>query len=244
MARLAMMQAGLVALKPNIVFLQEAFVCPETGDDTAQRLADSLNFVAVQIPAREKLRRHAGADRRSWSNNAILTASALCNHRAFPLTACEGDNDRWVETAELIWAGTPVRLANTHLTHIRSAAGTSARDIQITELAGAAQTPSDGITVLGGDLNAPSSDPSIRRLVNLTDRIAPEIDEVVTTLNEQASPAMSSMAIDHLIVRRGPMAPDVCIKRQFTALDKPDPVTGIYASDHAALVIDIEWPAS
>lgn len=233
--RLGWMKQGLQALEPQVVFLQEAFVCPETGDDTAAFLATGLGMHLARLPAREKHRQHAGANRLSWSNLSILSACPLNKHAAVRLESCCGDNDRWIQIAEVTMSGLRIRFCATHFTHIQSSCGVHARKLQAVQLAENSQPPARGITLLGGDLNAEIEQPELDVLCKLPDRTQPEINDVKRSLLGTDSGA----AIDHLFLRRGRDAPSISLARQFTALDTPVGPVGEFASDHAAVVADL-----
>lgn len=241
--RVRWMANGLKALAPNIVFLQEAFVCTGTGAeaDTAGAMADALGSRAHHLSARTKPRRFEGTDRICSSNLAILTAMPLRNIRQTHLAPCPGDDDRWILSAKLDWAGLPVHLANTHFTHIGTAAGAIARVNQAGMLARLGQPPDNGLSIIGGDLNAGWYSPDLAPLRAIDDLLRPARSRVRTTLLSRSGvPTSKTAIIDHLLVRRGHKAPPVMHRSIFTALDTPVESTGAFPSDHAAMVIDLE----
>lgn len=241
-ARLAGIREGLGELRPDIVFLQEAFVCPSSQDDTAQHLGQSLGLQVLQLPSRQKHRVHRGQSRPSWSNLAILSTGDVLEQPSIELAHCDGDTDRWIQMAEVCVSGVTIRLCNTHFTHVAGLGGDTARLAQAEQLIKASDPANTtaGLTVLGGDLNTYPEQAGLKKLLDLSDRVHPKIDDVVGTLQTRADTDTSPTEIlDYLFVRRCETTSPVRFLRQWTALDTPMGPTQVLPSDHAAVVADL-----
>lgn len=242
-SRMRWIADGLVALKPDIVFLQEAFVCRDLNIDTAASLARALGIHQYSLESRRKIRAFKAQDVMSESNLAILSRPGLSNIRHIPLAFCDADPDRWIILADTQWHGLPVRLANTHFTHVNSDLGQRARHRQAKELAQYSAPPETGISLLGGDLNADWDSFSLSALRDLDDKIEPQVEAVERTLlGSSVGNSRPARIIDHLLFRTGYDAPPVQFLSRFTSLNTPRNAAGEFPSDHAALVADISLP--
>ena len=238
--RLEWMSGGLRALAPDIVFLQEAFVCEETGDDTAEFLGSALNLHVTQVTGREKLRLHLGEMRNSRSNLALLTRTLPVHQETVQLAPCDGDEDRMVQIVDLPMSGQLIRLANTHLTHVKGYEGDIARAVQAEQLLNAAEPPIAGLSIFGGDLNARPHEAAIQKLANASGIIERENDDITGTFQgESADQTTCTETLDYLFLRQNDSTKAGRILHLWQALDTPIGPNRLFPSDHAAVVADV-----
>ena len=241
--RLNWMADGLRALDPDIVFLQEAFECHSTGDDTADFLGRAQGLHVTQVWGREKLRHHFGEFRNSRSNLAMLTRKRPVHLEALELVPCDGDQQRMVQIADLSISNLPMRLCNTHLTHIASPSGDTARMAQAEQLLRAAVPPDGGLAIFGGDLNARPQQVAIQKLADAPGILAPDNYNVLGTFHGQSvDDPVERETLDYIFVMSGQSAPATSYKRAWKALDTPIGPDRMFPSDHAAVVADIDLP--
>ncbi len=240
--RLEWMADGLHALAPDIVFLQEAFVCEETGADTADFLGSTLNMHVTQVSGRKKLRLHLGEMRNSRSNLALLTRTLPVRQETVQLSPCDGDEDRMVQIADLKISGQLIRLANTHLTHVKGYEGDIARGVQAEQLLNAAEPPIGGLSIFGGDLNAKPHEAATQRLANASGIIEPENNDINGTFQgETADQSACSETLDYLFMRRSDSTEVVRFLHLWQALDTPIGPDHLFPSDHAAVIADVSF---
>lgn len=226
--RLRLMAEGLRALQADVICLQECFA--GGGHDTALYLALALNLAASVRPARAKARRHDGGMIDSTSGLAVLSRAPVLAESMLPLPSHEADGERIAQRVDLEAQGLRLRILNLHLTHLRGPAFAVLRGRQLKEALAWALGTGDVGLVVGGDLNAPATAPELGPL-NTAGSLA-----LPTMLGPAVSyPAPHGPAIDHLLLQvpGGWRADQI-----FRALDQPD-AEGWFASDHAAVVLDL-----
>ncbi len=219
--RLAAMAAGLAALSPDVVTLQEVLAASEAGYDTAAHLARSLGMSAAVLPLRPKPRLVEGRTVGSTSGLAVLSRWPIRMQRSVPLPADERDGERAALTAEIDMPGKSITVACIHLTHLNDRE--ELRRQQWREVAAALSGP--GPVIVAGDFNAPMAafDPG----GFIDSRQACGEPETPTAIYETA-PA----CIDHVLFK-GPRATGWC-----TALGDPPSGCEVVPSDHLAVVAD------
>jgi endonuclease/exonuclease/phosphatase family metal-dependent hydrolase len=119
--RLTRMADGLAELAPDLVALQEVFICPALGCDTAAFLAEALAMSLAVLPLRRKERRVEGRLADSWSGLAILSRLPILSQRAVALPSDPRDGERAALIVDLDDGGRRIALAALHLTHLRDA---------------------------------------------------------------------------------------------------------------------------
>jgi endonuclease/exonuclease/phosphatase family metal-dependent hydrolase len=92
--RLELLGAGLSALKPDVVALQEAFVAADGSADTAGYLANHLGLHLSVVRARSKPRTIQGRTVVSDSNVALLSRERVLESEAWPLPSHPDDGQR------------------------------------------------------------------------------------------------------------------------------------------------------
>jgi endonuclease/exonuclease/phosphatase family metal-dependent hydrolase len=231
--RLAKIVAGLRALAPDVVCLQEVLQHPGLPNQAAT-LAESLgcaaHFVSVDPPERPKR-----------YGNAILTPHRVLRTGGRFLLPL--DDWRVVAHVRLEVRGRVVDVYDTHLHH--TIEGGPIRATQIRDLlAFVDSTRSGAPVVLAGDFNCELGSPELApvetRYVDALAATHPGArhDETVT-LNVALGNA--PLAIDHVFVARvepSRLAPAAAA----VVLDEPG-ADGLWPSDHFGVVAKLVWPA-
>jgi endonuclease/exonuclease/phosphatase family metal-dependent hydrolase len=224
--RLAKIVAGLRALRPDVVCLQEVLQ-HRTLANQARTLADSLGCQAhfTSVDSDTSVRRYG---------NAILTRHPVLHAGGKALDP--RDDYRTVAHLRIDFKGRPIDVYDTHLHH--TAEGSSIRIAQIRDLLGfIAATRDGGAVVLAGDFNAGPETAEVRLLE------APFLDvyaaanpgaggEATTTLNPALGHA--PRRIDYIFVAREG-APTLTPRSADIILRDPGP-DGVWASDHFGVV--------
>lgn len=219
--RLAAMAAGLHALAPDVVALQEALAAPAAGHDTAAHLATALGLTAATLPLRRKPRAVEGRVLDSTSGLAVLSRWPIRAQRAVPLTSDPRDGERAALIVDIDAPRGPITVACVHLTHLADADALRQREWQEVQAAvGGCQT-----VIAVGDFNAP-----IERfdLDGFTDSRQACGEAETPTYVEGASAA----CIDHVLCR------GLTAAGWRTALGEAPPGCDVCASDHRAVVVD------
>lgn len=152
--RLELLAAGLAALEPDIVLLQETFNSPDHRFNTTRALAAALGLIAIEAPARCKPRRIEGEIIDASAGLGLLSRFPVTAQDRMPLPADPRDGERIAQLARISTPRGELLIVNTHLTHLRG--GAQLRQRQLTAifdhpwLANAGEVVA---TVLGGDLN-------------------------------------------------------------------------------------------
>ena len=236
-ARLRAMSAGLSALRPAVVFLQEVFRTEANGADTARALGEDLGMAVAYAPARAKVRAWHGSEVASESGLAVLVRGQVLSSERLELPSDEAGGER---IALLVRArlpeGAEVVAGCVHLSHLR---GDEARRREQLEavLADDCWRMPAALQVLGGDFNAPmeseelawlAAHPQLRvtevgadlRLYQATHPLPPRAERPGRRIDALFSVGM-----------RG--EPSAKVVGGGVALDTP--VRGVWASDHAAV---------
>jgi endonuclease/exonuclease/phosphatase family metal-dependent hydrolase len=144
------MSDGLAALAPDFIALQEVFIAPDLGYDTAAFLAQALGMHRAVLPLRRKHRQIEGQSIDSWSGLAILSRAPILAQRAIALPSDPRDGERAALSVDFACDGRPMTLVALHLTHLKDA--TPLRRRQWEQIVAAT---ADVPTVLAaGDFNA------------------------------------------------------------------------------------------
>ena len=224
-ARLTEMAAGLVALAPDIVALQEVFAAPKAGHHTAAHLAQALDMTATALPLRHKSRKVDGHAVESTSGLAVLSRLPVRSQRAVMFTGDHRDGDRAALIVDLDIDGQTTTVACLHLTHLEDADRLRRQQWREAEaaLSGCANV------LVAGDFNAP---------IEVFDLAGGRLADSRQACGEPARSTVIDgppQCIDHvLFASAGAWRPT----RWATALAEPGPRTGVTASDHLAVVVD------
>lgn len=235
--RLDRMTKGLISLAPDVVLLQEVFSTLNGDVDTATHLAQALSMTAVCAPARRKPRWFEGRLSESSSGLAVLARQSIGAHRVLQLPSDEADGQRIAQLVQLDLEACPIWVANIHLTHLAAASGLRAE--QLTAVMNALKLHSgSGLAVLGGDFNAGPGDPEFDGLLsspwNLVNPFAGNDKSTHRTDKGR------DMDLDHLLLSGWPQG--AVLKAEVTLDPRFGGSPGMNASDHAAVLLDLEFP--
>ncbi|MBI1338938.1 hypothetical protein GC169_01840 [bacterium] len=244
--RLDAMSRELVALAPDVLFLQEALRAPDADHDTSARLAADLGHHCIHAETRAKPRWVEGKLLDSTSGVAILSRTPLEMVEIVDLPTSEADGGRCALTASLRHAGRVLDLACVHLSHLRGSEGADLRERQLSSVLSAldardaARGASDA-RIVAGDLNALRTDAELRPLASdpAADWGGAEFLSRATRLAVHPGGVNVPGAIDHIVVRDPGGALRVRSRRLALNTGGIDPANGQPPSDHAAVVCDI-----
>lgn len=219
-ARMAAIAAGLAALQPDFVCLQEVYV--GGGRDAGQWLAAATGLICTQLDARHKLRGGIA----SSSGVAILSHWTPIGTMAIGLPTTLTDGGRKALVADFATVAGPLRVASLHLSHLRDAEAGPLRAAQLSALVAAAECA--GPLVLAGDFNARWDAPELAPLS------APDWASSATMLAGQSSLiGQPDALIDHVALRPGTAG--LALHQARIVLDQPD-AAGVMPSDHAGVL--------
>ncbi|HTJ89843.1 MAG TPA: endonuclease/exonuclease/phosphatase family protein [Acidocella sp.] len=231
-ARLRLMAEEVGRLDPDILLLQECFAAPELGHDTTAALAGATGFNSVSWPGRRKTRLCEGAEAVSTSGLAVLSRHPIRQWRTVPLPSDPRDGERAALFAEIDHPAGTILAVSLHLTHLRDAQALRGRQFEsvMMELAGVSPAT---FVIVGGDFNAAAD---AEEFVNAN---APSGSRLVDCRRLAGAPAAATCpgngdgaCIDHILVRIREDMEDCKVLGVSTVLDRPDPETGLLASDH------------
>jgi endonuclease/exonuclease/phosphatase family metal-dependent hydrolase len=243
-ARLPIMVAEIVALDPDIVLLQEAFSIPGTPTDTARSIAEALGHQSWFHPMRGKERWYHGTKIYCHAGLAILSRRPMAPVSVADLPSTDDDGERAAQFAlvEIPELG-PLLIVNTHLVPHQKNEDVRIRSVERllfgvrNYLAG-----EDGYAaaILGGDFNAVPDQPAIASLFDFpglqieggfgaADR-HPATLKFVTKLASASRPEPS--CVDHVFLVQTRGLYRLRILAADRVLDREDPESGLYPSDH------------
>lgn len=157
-ARLDALVDGLRALDADVVLCQEVFEAIDGSASTSLHLASALGLNVVSCRIRRKTRAVEAGSLDSWSSLATLTRLPIREVVTLPLPTVEADGERSALLLALDAGSFPIRIGNTHLTHLRGEEG-----VRRAQLRAVASDPWWGgkaaARLLAGDFNARPDDP-------------------------------------------------------------------------------------
>ncbi|MEQ8195439.1 MAG: endonuclease/exonuclease/phosphatase family protein [Rhodospirillales bacterium] len=245
--RLRLMAEGLAALDADIILLQECFSVKGGEENTAQHLAATLGLNGFYQPVREKRRVFDGKEVSTFSGLAVLSRFASEPVGAIELPSDPADGQRAAQFISVdadggSSGGAPILIANTHLTHLPEADDLRTKQMQ-TIVKRIREDQGHGTVVLGGDFNATPDKPVIRWLTGLRNLRA--IDAGAAGAGNKPKPTKlekegeyqgkAIRRLDYLFLINRVPQPQYSIVSSDVVLDKPDPLTGLFPSDHAAV---------
>jgi endonuclease/exonuclease/phosphatase family metal-dependent hydrolase len=232
--RLQAMKAGLQALHPDVVLLQEVFASDDGQYDTARDVAQALSMQCIRAPSRHKVRWMDGQQFASTCGLAILSRFPIMESSTYDLPTASEDGDRIVQCAKLSVAGTVLWVVNLHLTHLVEA--NALREHQVKHIVHLlSSNKMDSAVVMGGDFNATIASRELKAL------LVPSLGLVncfegkskFTHCNTQGQ----QVDIDHLFMRP---ANTWRVESARTAFSVSADKDSDAPSDHMALVLDLK----
>jgi len=232
--RLDLIADGLQQLNADIILLQEVFAQVPVGIHTGKYLAKALGLSLSFIPARKKLRMLGDKPTLCYSGLAVLSKSKPFNTHPIRLPMDERDGERIGQMTNLHMFGLNLQIGNVHLSHLNDA--DALRRQQLETMVKAMDRNAD-ISILGGDMNAPQGSDVFQGAPGY---VSPNFTEKIpfSSLNPVNGYGTDIGIIDHLFLktRKKILAINARI-----ALDTPDTQTGLYPSDHKAVVMDVQF---
>jgi len=231
--RLPLMIAGLEALHADVILLQEVFAQAPTGMHAGERLADALGMAMSYVPARKKLRKLNGAPILSHSGLAVLSKTPILKSRSVRLPHDDRDGERLGQCVTLNVRGISLQIGNVHLTHLPD--NDALRCQQLQTVLNDLDDHAD-LTIIGGDMNAPHGDTIFEVLEGFC---APHFGDgfPASSLNPMNGHEPTAGVVDHVFVRPA-LGLNVRWEARFE-LHAQDMLTGLYPSDHKALVANM-----
>jgi endonuclease/exonuclease/phosphatase family metal-dependent hydrolase len=242
--RLRLIAEGLAALKPDIILLQECFLAQakdkSDGANTAQHLAEILNFDGYFQPAREKEREFDGNQTITHSGLAVLSRFPLNPVGAIQLPSDPADGERVAQFVSVKTKPKPVLVVNTHLSYLPDAHDLRTQEMKriVTRIR---EDRDHETVILGGDFNAEPDSAVIRWLSGL--RNLKSID-MAKYGSENKSPGATKLEksgenkgkalkrIDYLYLIPRATGARFEVVSSDVVLNTPDPLTGMFPSDH------------
>ncbi|NQW02158.1 MAG: endonuclease/exonuclease/phosphatase family protein [Rhodospirillales bacterium] len=247
-ARLPLMVAEIDRLNPDLVFLQEAFVTPDRLYDTAGAISRCGAYQITRAEARRKERICGGVPLDSTSGLAVLSRSPRLASRIVPLPENPADGERLALIVEIQTDVGRLALVNLHLTHLSD--GDNLRQHQL--MAAINAIPAHRHAIVAGDFNClPDAVPAVAsrlgsHVIYGSTAAGPHC-LAAGTLNPVVGSDMTDTVrcLDHVLLM-GPdrVVPQVGLKNAEVVINRPDPVSGLYASDHAGVLVHLELVAS
>lgn len=214
-------------LAPQILCLQESFTAQ--GYDTSAMLAKKLKLNRVHFPARFKQRLVHGSRTMSGSGLAVLGAYPIAGATTYPLPSVTGD-DRWLQQVDFQLEGSVVSVFNTHLTHLPDP---QQRAEQLRIVMARIDQHGVSTSLLCGDLNMTPDDRDLSPVLDCPRRVVPRVESRTPTTF-----GSNPRRLDYAVAFQGEEQWQAAC--EFTALQAIDPIAGVRASDHAAVVLDLE----
>lgn len=238
--RLALMTLGLKAMNADVILLQEVFSPVPGGhfggEDVARTFGDALDMSVAHAPARKKLRSLNGAPVLCCSGLAVLVRGTIRDHQAVRLPEDARDGERLGQVVSATIGGRGVLIANAHLSHLSGEDDLRQRQLDVL-IDHAARRPEHDVMVLGGDMNLAAGHSVLIALQTDQGFQCVEYDvPPITTLNPIDGETTDMGVIDHVFVKPAG-GWRVCAH---TALNTLDDASGLYPSDHMAVVADVE----
>ncbi len=252
--RLEAMAAGLAALRPDLVLLQEAFRSIDGRLDTAARLAEALGLQVQGHWQRRKPRQCEGEWVDSESGMAVLSRQPLAACVGVALPGHPQDAERLAQWLNLGSAERPLWWGHVHLSHLPEATASGLRTRQLQALlAHEAVAEAPGPLWLMGDFNTDLAASGWQGRDLGPWRLADALAEVgLAPKRTHCDRQGGWQDLDHLLVLRRirPLRGDTAgagapsLRQAAVVLDKPDADTGVACSDHLGLCVDLwEGPA-
>ncbi|GAA0592591.1 endonuclease/exonuclease/phosphatase family protein [Caenispirillum bisanense] len=246
--RLRLMADGLRALSPDLVMLQEAFATEDCDEpvDTARVLAEATGMHVVHHPGRRKERLFETRTVVSTSGLAILSRRPILRHEVIDLPTDPRDGERHALIAVIAGDSPerPVVAVTTHLSHLARADALrqAQMDAALDAVSALPETPA--VVFLGGDLNSSADSDLVTTLghrhgLEVTNAyhvgdLDVSFPTLVSGLPKRA--ATRDKCIDFIfMLTAAHAAPSYRLVTTERVLDKPDPETSTYPSDHTGV---------
>lgn len=244
--RLDYMVKELSDLKPDIIALQECFRSVQGEADTLQFLARNLGTKAVFVPGRYKKRLFEGNWVDSYSDLGILSRLDLSEEKYFELPGVPEDPDRKIQMVKVQGeASNSFLFVNTHLTHLSKIEGLKEAQFQsLTEVI-QKEIVHHSFALVGGDFNTLINTENLKKFMELNKALDAYSEGGGIEPRNSLVDAMIAgkhYAVDHIFYipkKESGLIPKITQSRM--VLNKPEPGSGIYPSDHFGLCVELNF---
>jgi endonuclease/exonuclease/phosphatase family metal-dependent hydrolase len=241
--RLELMRDGFRELRPDVILLQEVFVQAETQLGTAATLATALDMQLRFEPARYNERQYPGGCGPSWSGMAVLSRLPIRRSERLDLPTHPRDGDRLAQLVVLEWDEALLLLINVHLTYMQEEV-----ELRAAQLANILRHPllrqqHAGI-VMAGDFNEPPEGALFAwlrqqprwKIVDCFQALHGDAPRHSTISGGTADAAVGPNMDYVLSLQHGAATSLQPVAARYV-FDRPEPVSGLYVSDHFGLQV-------
>jgi endonuclease/exonuclease/phosphatase family metal-dependent hydrolase len=234
--RIGAMVAGLSALSPDLVALQEDLRTADGLTHTALALARALGMPLSWVPARPKLRNVGLRRTLTTSGLAVLSRQAVLEQRVLALPEDPRDGERVAQGVRLAATDGGGWLVNLHLTHLADRDDLRRQQFQAA-LAWASALAPEAPVLVCGDLNAPADAfaglPGAPGRHALTDAFGGRSKVTHVTVAGEA------LDLDQVMLFQPVDGPSWRVRDARVVLDGPGP-SGVVPSDHFGVCVDLD----
>ncbi|MGE3857630.1 MAG: endonuclease/exonuclease/phosphatase family protein [Dehalococcoidia bacterium] len=247
-ARLEALCEQLVTLDADVIALQEALVAVDGSLSTPGCLARSLGMTMATYAHRRKPRLVEGREVDSWSGLALLSRWPIAEFVSHALPGDDEDGERGVLLAAIETPAGVLRIANTHLTHLRARSALRREQLDAV-LADPFLARPAAARLVCGDMNATPGTPELGWLLggetrhwHVVDAYSaaggPEMRATMTDRNGHVAPGTGERVLDYIFSladtpRHHPHLLDARV-----VLDRPSD-RGVFPSDHFGVAVSL-----
>jgi len=247
-ARLEALRDQLRALQPDVIALQEALVAVDGSLSTPGCLARELGMTMATYAHRRKPRMVEGREVDSWSGLALLSRWPLVEFESHALPSDDADGERGVLLAAIETPAGLLRIANTHLTHLRSRSVLRREQLDAV-LADPFLAKPAAVRLVCGDMNATPGTPEIGWLLggetrhwHVVDAYAaadgPELRATLSDRNGHVTPGVGERVLDYIFSLADTPHDHPYLLDARVVLDRPSD-QGVFPSDHFGVAVSL-----
>jgi len=240
--RIGLMRRELAALAPDIVALQEVHIAADTEQGTAAALAEALDMDSRVVHARYRLRSLPGGGAPSWSGMAMLSRFPFRRVIELPLPTHPIDGERLAQLAVIEVEQARLLVINVHLTYLRPE-----DELRAAQLANVLRHPWLAQDYAGiflcGDFNASLDSPLLPwlrerqglRVIDCYETVGAPGPRRSTVKGGRDADSSEGRNYDYVFLLEHGASSRVELVSADYVLNRPDPETGLYPSDHFGL---------
>ena len=246
-ARLDTLCDQLRALDADVIALQEALVAVDGSLSTPGYLARELGMTVATYANRRKCRDVEGREVESWSGLALLSRWPIVELVTHALPSDDEDGERGVLLGAVHTPAGIVRIANTHLTHLRARS-----ELRREQLSAVLGDPFLGrpaaARLVCGDMNATPGTPEIGWLLgpshdwHILDAYeaadGPEMRATLSDRNCHVKPGTGERVLDYIFSLADTAQDHPYLVDARVVLDRPSD-GGVFPSDHFGVTVSL-----
>ena len=247
-ARMDALRDQLRALDADVIALQESLLAVDGSLSTAGCLARELGMTMATHANRRKLRMVEGREVDSWSGLSLLSRWPLNEFVSHDLPSDDEDGERGVLLAAIETPVGVLRVANTHLTHLRSRSALRRQQLDAV-LADPFLAKPAAARLVCGDMNATPGTPEIGWLLggetshwHVVDAYAaadgPEMRATLSDRNGNVNPGTGERVLDYIFSLADTAHHHPYLHDARVVLDRPSDY-GVFPSDHFGVAVSI-----